>query len=69
MSSTFERNNTTPTMAELQAMQKTALNRNIDKAGNISKIADNAVNYDQLGSRSPKAFKFNFFLHATETGI
>ena len=41
----------------------------IDKAGNISKIADNAVNYDQLGSRSPKAFKFNFFLHATETGI
>ena len=37
MNSTFEKNNTTPTMAELQAMQKTALNRNIDKAGNIQK--------------------------------
>ena len=37
MNSTFERNNTQPTMAELQAMQKTALNRNIDKAGNIQK--------------------------------
>ena len=37
MSSTFEKNNTKPTMAELQAMQKTALNRNIDKAGNIQK--------------------------------
>ena len=34
----------------------------IDKAGTISKIADNGVNYDQLGRRSPKAFKFNFFL-------
>ena len=41
----------------------------IDKAGNISKIADNGVNYDHLGSRSPKAFKFNFFLLAFETGI
>ena len=41
----------------------------IDKAGTISKIADNGVNYDQLGRRSPKAFKFNFFLHAFETGI
>ena len=37
MNSTFEKNNTKPTMAELQAMQKTALNRNIDKAGNIQK--------------------------------
>ena len=37
MNSTFEKNNTQPTMAELQAMQKTALNRNIDKAGNIQK--------------------------------
>ena len=38
MNSTFEKNNTQPTMAELQAMQKTALNRNIDKAGNIQKV-------------------------------
>ena len=37
MNSTFEKSNTQPTMAELQAMQKTALNRNIDKAGNIQK--------------------------------
>ena len=34
----------------------------INKAGNINKTADNGVNYDQPGSRSPEAFKFNFFL-------
>lgn len=37
MNSTFEQNNTRPSMAELKAMQQTALSRSIDKAGNIQK--------------------------------
>ena len=37
MNSTFEQKNTQPTMAEMQAMQKTALRRSMDKAGNIQK--------------------------------
>lgn len=37
MNSNFEQKNTQPTMAEMQAMQKTALRRSIDKAGNIQK--------------------------------
>lgn len=37
MNSNFEQKNTQPTMAEMQAMQKTALRRSMDKAGNIQK--------------------------------
>ena len=37
MNSNFEQKNTKPTMAEMQAMQKTALRRSMDKAGNIQK--------------------------------
>ena len=37
MNSTSERNNTRPSMADMKAMQQTALSRNIDKAGNIQK--------------------------------
>ena len=37
MNSTFEQKNTRPSMAEMKAMQQTALSRNIDKAGNLQK--------------------------------
>ena len=37
MNSTFERSNTRPSMADMKAMQQTALSRNIEKAGNIQK--------------------------------
>ena len=37
MNSTFERSNTRPSMADMKAMQQTALSHNIDKAGNIQK--------------------------------
>ena len=37
MNSSFEQRNTHPTMEEIQAMQKTALRRSMDKAGNIQK--------------------------------
>ena len=37
MNSNFEQKNTQPTMAEMQAMQKAALRRSMDKAGNIQK--------------------------------
>lgn len=37
MNSTFEQKNTQHKMAEMKAMQQTALSRNIDKAGNIQK--------------------------------
>ena len=37
MNSSFEQRNTQPTMEEIQAMQKTALRRSMDKAGNIQK--------------------------------
>ena len=37
MNSRFEQRNTQPTMEEIQAMQKTALRRSMDKAGNIQK--------------------------------
>ena len=37
MNSTSERNTTRPSMADMKAMQQTALSRNIDKAGNIQK--------------------------------
>ena len=37
MNSTFERSNTRPIMADMKAMQQTALSRNIEKAGNIQK--------------------------------
>ena len=37
MKSTFERSNTRPSMADMKAMQQTALSRNIEKAGNIQK--------------------------------
>ena len=37
MNSTFERSNTRPSMADMKAMQQTALRHNIDKAGNIQK--------------------------------
>ena len=37
MNSAFEHSNTRPSMADMKAMQQTALSRNIDKAGNIQK--------------------------------
>ena len=37
MNSTFERSSTRPSMADMKAMQQTALSRNIEKAGNIQK--------------------------------
>ena len=37
MNSTFEQKNTRPSMAEMKAMQQTALSRSIDKAGNLQK--------------------------------
>ena len=37
MNSTFEQKSTRPSMAEMKAMQQTALSRNIDKAGNLQK--------------------------------
>ena len=37
MNSTFERRCTRPSLADMKAMQQTALSRNIEKAGNIQK--------------------------------
>ena len=37
MNSTFEQKNTRPSMAEMKAMQQTALSRSIDKAENLQK--------------------------------
>ena len=37
MNSTFEQKNTRPSMAEMKAMQQTALSRSIDKAGTLQK--------------------------------
>ena len=37
MNSTFEQKSTRPSMAEMKAMQQTALSRSIDKAGNLQK--------------------------------
>ena len=37
MNSAFEHSNTRPSMADMKAMQQTALSRNIEKAGNIQK--------------------------------